>query len=164
MKWVHMLYPSPGVGAPDVIVVDVPPEWRGRGLALDRYYAIIIETDAEREEVELYLSAPQSRPVAPDLLDHRPSNIQADDVVISRYDPPDRGWPWLSVTRWPDRYAEAACVRGVTMARGHYTMEMFEAADGLEAHSTAMIEALAGHHPMEVRFLSADQISAGGHA
>lgn len=160
----RILYPSPLITAPSVLVIDVPPVWRGRGLLLDRYYALIIETDAEREEVEQFLTVPRSAPAHPDLLDHRPSNLWSETILISRYEPPAEGWPWLSIARWPDEFMAAARTHDLAMARGCYTMEMFDRVDELDAHQAAMLEGLRAHYPINVRMLTADLLPSGGSA
>lgn len=160
----RVLYPSPLITAPSVLVIDVPAAHRGRGLSLDRYYVIIIENDAERSELERFLTTPRSIMVPPDLLDHRPSNHWSGTVVISRYEPPAPDWPWLLVARWPDSFSQSAGDGGISMARGCYTMELFEDPEALQAHSTALLENLASHYPISVRLLSGDAIAVEGTA
>jgi hypothetical protein len=48
----RVLYPALLYTAPSVLVIGVPPQNRGAGLALDRYYANIIETDAELDAIQ----------------------------------------------------------------------------------------------------------------
>ena len=98
----RLLYPSPLISAPSVLVIDLPVSNRGAGLPLGRYYPIILETDDECAEIERFLNAPRRAAVRSDILDLRPSQLRSDNVLISRYDPPVAGWPWLSVCRWPD--------------------------------------------------------------
>ena len=159
----RMVYPSPLFTAPHVMVIDVPPERCGPGLGLGRYYAIIIESEAELDEMEQYLLCERAEAARPDLLDHRPSNMHTETILISRYEPPAAGWPWLSVTRWPAALSEADR-REVTMARGCYTMDMFDGPEDLDAHHEAMIEVLASKCAINVRMLSADTVSTAGTA
>jgi hypothetical protein len=137
---------------------------RGRGLALDRYYGIILETDAEREEIESFLAAPRPRTVRPDLFDHRPSNLWADAILVSRYEPAAPGWPWLCVAFWPESFSLNARQHGVSMARGRYTMEMFKNERDVEAHCLAMLDRLAADRSVSVALLSAETIADTGHA
>ena len=160
----RLLYPSPLISAPSVLVIDLPAAHRGPRLPLGRYYPIIIETDAEETEVERFLAAPRQAPVVPDILDRRPSALWTDHVLVSRYDPPSEGWPWLSVCRWPDSLTSVGAAHGVEMARGCYTMEMFTDVEALEEHSLALIRSLGTQHEISVRLISADTLPAGGNA
>ena len=160
----RILYPSTLIAAPSVLVIDVPPASRGGGLALNRFYAIIIETENERLELEAYLNTARSEFLSPDLLDHRPSNLRSESILISRYDPPAPGWPWLSVAFWPEASASAAREHGIAMARGCYTMEMFQTAADVDAHCATLIESLGTHRPLSVRLLSTDRIAMEGRA
>lgn len=160
----RMIYPSPLISAPSVLVIDVPEKSRGEALPLGRYYPIIIETDAEHEKLNRFINEARSRPEIPSLLDHRPSQLQADHVLISRYDAPADGWPWLCVVHWPRVFAQAAEKHGITMARGCYTMELFARSEELEAHCAALLDGLRSQYEISVRVLSAGQIAAAGHA
>ncbi|MGB3930857.1 MAG: hypothetical protein WBL20_18075 [Sphingobium sp.] len=161
----RVLYPSITIAAPSVLVIDIPPLLRGDGLALGRYYAIILETDFELRELEDFLDAPRDAPVAPDLLDHRPSGLRSDSVLISRYEPPEEGWPWLLVCRWPEFYA--AIARGMSdcaMARGCYTTELFEHPEDLDAHSLALLESLGKREDISIRLIAAEALPPAGNA
>jgi len=96
------------------------------------------------------------------MLDHRPSNLWSDRLLISRYDPPQPVWPWVSVTRWPDRFRAAA--HGAAMARGSYTMEFFATTAEFESHWVALLDALGSRYPIDVRTLCADTMSTAGSA
>jgi hypothetical protein len=157
----RLLYPPPLPSAPHILVIDVPTMSRGAGLGLGRYYAIIIETDAELEEVERYLMTERAEPLLPNLLDYRPSNVWTDTVLICRYDPPADGWPWLVLAHWPPIYAQAAKVRGIAMARGCYSFDLFEQADAADTHCVELLETLASRHPLEVRLLCAETAAPG---
>ena len=158
----RLFYPSPLITAPSVMIVEVPARYRGAMLPLGRYYPIIVETDVERDEVEQALVTGWRDGTGVALLDHRPSNLWSDRVLISRYDPPARGWPWVSVARWPDRFREVAADHGVEMARGCYTMELFATASELESHSATLVKGLGSQYPISVRMLSADSLPPGG--
>lgn len=158
----RVLYPSPLISAPSVLVIDIPLSARGAGLALGRYYAIVLETDAERAELEHFLCEPRRGPVPPDLLDHRLSALVSDHVLISSYDPPAEGWPWLMVCRWPESLT--ASFAKTSMARGCYSMELFDSREAMEASSFRLIQTLGTEHEIAVRLLAADQMSAPGHA
>ena len=146
------------------MVIDVPKGSRGEALSLGRYYPIIIETDSEEAEINRFINAPRAGPVIPDLLDRRPSQLWSNNVLISRYEAPAEGWPWLCVVRWPDFFREAAGDRGVDMARGCYTIELFADLSDLDAHLVALLDGLGSHHEISVRLLSAEHIGAAGSA
>jgi hypothetical protein len=161
----RMLYASPMIAAPSVMLIDMPLRNRGVGLALGRYYAIIMETDEERAELDRFLDEPRSAAVAPDLLDRRPSAMVADNVLISRYEPPEEGWPWVLVCRWPDPYSRVAReTPGCDMARGCYTMEVFEHLEDVEEHSIALLEQLGTHGELSIRTLTPSSLSQSGTA
>ncbi|WP_156407240.1 hypothetical protein [Sphingomonas sp. Root720] len=146
------------------MVIDVPEGNRGEALPLGRYYPIIIETDAEQAELDRFINEPRGRPEIPDLLDHRPSQLQTDHVLISRYDAPADGWPWLCVVHWPEVFAQAADGHGIAMARGRYTMELFARSEGVDAHCVALLDGLRSQYEISVRMVSADQLAAPGNA
>ncbi|WP_084445233.1 hypothetical protein [Sphingomonas sp. TDK1] len=151
----RMLYASPMIAAPSVMLIDMPVRHRGEGLALGRYYAIILETDEERGELDRFLDEPRPAVIAPDLLDTRPSSVVSDHVIISRYEPPADGWPWVLVCRWPEPYARIASDSpGCDMARDCYTMEVFEHLDDLKEHSAALLEQLGTHGQLKIRMLT----------
>ncbi len=161
----RMLYASPMIAAPSVMLIDMPIRNRGVGLALGRYYAIILETDEERAELDRFLNEPRSAVVAPDLLDRRPSAMVSDNVLISRYEPPAEGWPWVLVCRWPEPYSRVAKdTSGCDMARGCYTMEAFEHAADVEEHSIAILEQLGMHGELSIRMLTPQSLSRSGTA
>lgn len=161
----RMLYASPMIAAPSVMLIDMPFRNRGEGLALGRYYAIILETDEERAELDRFLDEPRSAAVAPDLLDRRRSAMVSDNVLISRYEPPEEGWPWVLVCRWPEVYSlPARNTRGCDMARGCYTMEAFEHPDDLEEHSFTLLGQLGTQGELSIRLLTPQSLSQAGTA
>lgn len=159
-----LFYPSPLMKAPSVMIVDVPAHRRGETLPLGRYYPIIIETDSERDEVLGALERRLGESASLDLLDHRPSNLWSDRVLISRYDSPAPGWLWVAVTRWPESFRDAGADHGIAMARGCYTMELFASVDELDEHCAALLDGLGSQYPVHVRMLSADMIADQGEA
>ncbi|MEN2749510.1 hypothetical protein [Sphingomonas sp. T9W2] len=161
----RMLYASPMIAAPSVMLIDMPIRNRGEGLALGRYYAIILETDEERAELDRFLDEPRLVAVAPDLFDRRPSAMVGDNVLISRYEPPEEGWPWVLVCRWPEPYSRVARdTPGCDMARGCYTMEVFEHPADVEEHSMILLEQLGTHGELSVRVLTPQSLSHSGTA
>jgi hypothetical protein len=161
----RMLYASPMIAAPSVMLIDMPLRNRGDGLALGRYYAIILETDDERLELERFLDEPRLAAVPPDLLDHRPSAMVSDNVLISRYEPPEHGWPWVLVCRWPAPYTRVARdTPGCGMARGCYTMEVFGHPNELEEHSIMLLQQLGTHNELSIRTLTPHSLGQSGTA
>jgi len=119
-------YPSPIPGGPNVLVIDIPVGSRGAGLALGRYYPVILETEAEVDEFDRFLQRLRPKAVRPDIFDHRPSAFHSEQILVTRFEPPELGWPWASICKWPDSFARSGLDQGLAMARGCYTMELFE--------------------------------------
>jgi hypothetical protein len=161
----RLLYRSSTIAAPSALVIDIPPALRGDGLALGRYYAIILETESEWRELEDFLDTPRDVPVPPDLLDHRPSALRSDNVFISRYEPPEEGWPWLLVCRWPECYAAVAReMSDGSMARGCYTTELFGTSEELDAHSLVLLQSLGKSHELSIRLIAGNALPPAGNA
>ncbi|MBV2149901.1 hypothetical protein KRZ98_16780 [Sphingobium sp. AS12] len=119
------LYSLPLITAPALMVIDIPAPFGSRSLALGRYYPVIIETNDELTEFESFLDADRPNLVAPDLLDHRPSNREASAITFFELAPPAPGWPWLLLCHWPRPYASLAGTDPNLLARGAYTTETF---------------------------------------
>jgi hypothetical protein len=137
------LYHRATLTMPDVMMIDIPPVHAGASLPLGRYYPIILETAAELDEIEAFLSRPRLLLVLPDLLDRRPSNLESDCIVIARYRPPVRGWPWLLLCRWPSDYTVMVPSDEELFARGAYTSEAFVTRDDLIAAENLLKATLA---------------------
>jgi hypothetical protein len=151
----RVFYPSPLMTAPSVMVIDLPVPYRGEGLALGRYYPIIIETDSERDKLEAAFEQEREGAWPPDLFDQRPSSIWTDRILISRHRPPVPDWPWLCVTHWPNRLSDRAVDRSGPTVRGCYRIEFFETAIALDAHCAILLGGLEAEYPGQVRMLSA---------
>ena len=119
----------------------MPARYRGEALPLGRYCPIVVETDAERDEV-MHVFDPVGRGSQIDLLDHQASCVWSDRVLISRYDPPAEGWPWVSVTRWEEAFRGVCVEHGIAMVRGCFTMELFACAAELDDHCAALLKGL----------------------
>lgn len=135
---------------PDVLLIDVPPVFASPSLPLGRYYPVIIETGAEYTEMEAFLERDRSKPVVPDLLDHRPSALRGDDIVFARYAPSALDWPWLLLCRWPTDYTGMVPRDGDHFARGAYTSEVFETVDDLVDAEARLLEVLGSHRPVRL--------------
>lgn len=135
------LYAMPLITAPAVMVIDIPVRFAGRGLALGRYYIVIIENGDELAEFEAFLETDRATLQPPSLLDRRPSNRQTSAISFFEFAPPDAGWPWILLCHWPSVYASAGGNDPDAFARAAYTMEAFETRDdlisALQAHFAA---------------------------
>lgn len=135
---------------PDVLLIDIPPDYASPSLPLGRFYPVIIETAAEYAEMEAFLDRDRSLPVAPDLLDHRPSALRGDDIVFARYAPSAPDWPWLLLCRWPSDYTAMVPSDGDYFARDTYTCEVFETVDNLADAQNRLLEVLGSHCPVRL--------------
>ena len=145
-------YSSPIDGMPSVVLIDMPERFRGSGLSLGRYYVVVVESAEEISEFESFLATPRSGPVAPDLFDLRPSMLRSDEFLLLRLEPPAPGWPWLSVSRWPDDLAASV---PTDMARRRYTFEAFSTEAALVEHQAALLAFLARHRDLRIKPIAA---------
>ncbi|MCG2841277.1 hypothetical protein L6Q21_09820 [Sandaracinobacter sp. RS1-74] len=121
----RQLYSFPLPTAPSVLVIDIPRRYAGVGLALGRYYPVIIETDDELAEFHAFLAADRPCVVPPDLLARRPSCRATQAITFFEYAPPQPGWPWLLLCHWPESFARRVETDPDMLARGAYTIETF---------------------------------------
>jgi hypothetical protein len=127
------LYAAPMIFAPTVMVIDIPPRQAGSGLALGRYYIVMIETDEELAEFEAFLAEDRDAARPPDLLDRRPSCREAGAITSFEFAPPASDWPWILLCHWPRQLARTFVADPEALARGAYTMEAFHSRDALRA-------------------------------
>lgn len=149
----RIIYPRAIETMPDIMVIDVAPPFAAAGLPLGRYYPIILENEAEQQELDAFLAADRDEPVVPDLLDRRPSNLTANRIIVSRYAPPEQDWPWVLVCYWPAVYAAQVCDDGTMFARGRYTTEIFRSADEMDVATRRILATLEEHCSINVREL-----------
>lgn len=135
---------------PDVLLIDIPADFASPSLPLGRYYPVIIETDAEATEIQVFLNQDRSRLVTPDLLDRRPSAVRGDDIVFARYAPPCPGWPWLLLCRWPEAYTALVPGHDDHLARGAYTSECFEMIEELLETEQRLFATLGSNRMMHL--------------
>jgi len=133
------LYSMPLVTAPAVMVIDIPPQLAGAGLALDRYYIVITETDEELAAFEAFLAAEHEIMRPPDLLDRKPSRREAGAIGFFEFTPPEPSWPWILLCHWPRRFAQMFCADPDALARGAYSMEAFDDRESLQSALKAHI-------------------------
>src|SRR3546814_2463742 len=88
----RIFYPRPILAMPDILMIDMPAEFRSPSLPLGHYHPILIETVAEQHELEAYLEEECQVPPSPDLLDARPSAHPADHITVAHYGPPFENW------------------------------------------------------------------------
>jgi len=137
----RILYRRPLATLPDILVVDVPRRFADPSLPLGRFYPILIETEAERDEIESFLSMTRAAPVAPNILDHRPSRLTAHRITFASYAPPGPAWPFLLLCHWPAAYASLV-TDPMMFARDAYTTEMFRTEAALASASRRLMSAL----------------------
>lgn len=138
------LYTMPLVTAPAVLVIDVPLHLAGAGLALDRYYIVMIETDEELAEFDAFLKADRPGRQAPNLLDRRPSLREAGAISFFEFAPPEQGWPWILLCHWPRHFAQMFGTDPQALARGVYSMEAFSDRDALQSALKAHVTSFGG--------------------
>lgn len=160
----RQFYPSPLIAAPGVMLIEIDRDYRSPSLALGRFYPVIVEAEHELAELEAYLTALRPAPHSPDLLDDRPSALETPRILISRYAPAAPAWPWIAVTCWPADMAAAAHDAGVAMARGRYTMELFEDDTSLDEHCATLLHALGRDQDIALRLLSPELLAPAGSA
>lgn len=153
-------YHRPLPTLPDILLIEIPPRFAGPGLALDRYYAVILESLWEMHEFEKFLCEDRATLIAPALLDRRPSALRVDDIVFARYRPPAPHWPWLQLCCWPKSYTFMVHHAGDEFARGAYTIEAFRFADEIDVAEAKLLATLGPHEARHVRSVP----RAEGHA
>lgn len=146
----RLRYPRPLPTMPDLLVIDVPPVFAARRLPLGRYYPVIIETDDEWREWEAFIAGERDRPVAPDLLDRRPSRLVCDDIGFVHYDPPVSGWPWILLCRWPPGHVALIPRAAEDFSRAAYTIEIFPDPTSRADATAGLIAALGSRWPVTV--------------
>lgn len=156
----RLYYHRPLPTLPDILLIDIPTSYSGEGLALDRYYPVILETLAEMHEFETFLCERRTELIAPSLLARRPSSLRTDDIVVAQYRPPAPGWPWLQLCCWPNRYTMMVPDPAEEFARGTYTVDAFDTAADISAAELRLRAALGTNEARHVRSISA----LGGHA
>lgn len=146
----RLRYPRPLSTLPDVLLIDVPPVFAAPKLPLGRYYPVIIETDDEWREWYAFIAGERDRPVAPDLLDRRPSRLVGDDVGFVHYDPPEAGWPWILLCRWPPEHVALVPTATEDFARSAYTIDIFCNAAARDDATARLTSSLGSMQPVEV--------------
>lgn len=149
----RMLYGRPLATMPDVLLIDIPSVYASPSLPLGRYYPIILETWAERLEMEAFLEQDRPQPVAPDIFDRRPSALRGDDIMFARYKPSHPDWPWLLLCRWPEDCVALVPPGGDHFARGVYSTEVFATVAEIERAEALLLAALGAGGPVHIAAL-----------
>ncbi|WBQ17717.1 hypothetical protein [Sphingobium yanoikuyae] len=155
---IYYLRPLPTL--PDILLIDIPASFAGDGLALGRYYPVILESLAEMHEFETFLCERRSELIPPSLLSRRPSSLRTDGIVFARYTPSAPGWPWLHLCCWPARYTMMVHEPAEEFARGAYTIDAFESVDDIILAERRLLATLGPHEARYVLSIPA----VGGHA
>lgn len=144
-------YGRPLPTLPDILLIDIPSRFGGTGLALGRYYPVLLETFAEQVEFEAFLCAERTKPVSPALLDRRPSSLCLTDIVFAHYEPQAPGWPWLLLCCWPQSYTAMVKCPGDAFARGAYTVDAFSSPEEVDAAEILLLETLGPNEACRVQ-------------
>jgi hypothetical protein len=141
----QIYYHRPLPTLPDILLIDIPPGFSGGGLALDRYYLVILETLAKMHEFEAFLCERRPELIPPSPLDRRPSGLRTDNIVFARYHPPAPGRPWLPLCYWPRHYTLMVPDPGGTFACGAYTIDAFADAEAVDAAELRLLANMGPH-------------------
>lgn len=153
-------YPRPIVTMPDILMIDLPAEFRERR----RYQAILIETVAEQQELEACLEDERQGASLPDLLNSRPSVLATDHITVAHYGPPGEDWPYALLCRWPPDLA-AVTPRELRMfVRGAYTIELFANREQLDQASDTLLAILKRRRRARVEIILPDWSASPGKA
>ncbi|WP_317153766.1 hypothetical protein [Sphingopyxis indica] len=146
----RLYYHRPLPTLPDILLIDIPPRFSGGGLALGRYYPVILESLSEMHEFEAHLCESRMTLEAPALLDRRPSGLRTTDIIFARYEPQVPNWPWLLICFWPRSYTAMVSPSADTFARGSYTIDAYSTAGEL---TDAELKLLATLGPEQARIV-----------
>jgi hypothetical protein len=160
----RVFYPRPILAMPDIVMIDLPAEFRDPHLRQGRYHLILVETVAEQDELEVYLADECEVPSLPDLLDARPSGLTADHITVAHYSPPADDWPYVLLCSWPADLAAATPEDLRMFVRGVYTLELFEKREELERASDALLALLKRRRRARVETILPDWSSVPGKA
>lgn len=138
----RVFYPRPIPAMPDILMIDIPKEYRDPELLPGPYHSILVETIAEQRELDSYLAEERDVPCLPDLLDTRPTTIATDHITVAHYGPPAEDWPYALLCRWPPELTAATPDDLRMFVRGVYTIELFAEQEWLEKESDRLLALL----------------------
>ena len=160
----RIFYPRPILAMPDILMIELPDEFRRSDQPLGTYHPILIETIAEQHELEAYLEEEREVPHLPDLLDTRPSSFPADHITVAQYGRPFEDWPYVLLCRWPPDLAAAAPHELRLFVRGAYTIELYSDRERLERASDMLLALLKRRRRARVEIILPDWSAAPGTA
>ena len=160
----RIFYPRPILAMPDILMIDLPADFRGADLPLGTYHPVLIETIAEQLELEAYLEEECEVPHAPDLLDTRPSSFSAGHITVAQYGPPFEDWPYVLLCRWPPDLTAAAPHELRLFVRGVYTIELYSDQDQIERASDMLLALLKRRRRARVEIILPDWSAVPGTA
>jgi len=152
----RIYYPRPIASLPDILMIDIPRRFAGRGLPLTRFYPIMVETAQEQAEVDAFLRRERKALIPPDLLDERLSIFPKAHLTIAHYRPSQAAWPYVQLCQWPTEFAARASSRDRLFARGAYTFELFDDRKRLEEASKVLLASLDRRHALRVEMVFPD--------
>jgi hypothetical protein len=149
----RVFYPRPIPAIPDIVMVDLPPQFRDPQSAYGRYHPILVETIEEHDELEAYFAEERKVQSRPELLDARPSALAADHITVAHYGPPSDDWPYVLLCRWPPALAAATPKDLRMFVRGVYTIELFSTQEALERASDTLLELMKRRRQTRVEII-----------
>lgn len=149
---------------PEVVMLDISAPFAGPTLPLGRYYPIIVETDAERTELDAFLEIEREAVVIPALLDRRPSSLTTTQITLAQYAQPAADWPFLLLCHWPRPYTELVAAPADMFAREHYTIEVLGTAAELHDRSRLLLDTLRSEQEIQVNIVPATGPAIRGNA
>jgi hypothetical protein len=158
----RIFYPRPIVTMPDILMIGMPAEYRGTNPPFGNYHPILIETIAEQDELDAFLEEECGVSSFPDLLDARPSALQADHITIAHYGPPFEDWPYVLLCRWPPDLTATAPEELRMFIRHAYTIELFADRDRLERASDELLGLLKRRRRTRIEIILPDWSATPG--
>lgn len=158
----RIYYPRPIPSMPDILMINIPPEFLGARSMPGRRHPILIETIAEQSEIEVYIRRDFDVPPVPDILDQRSSKLQADHVTVAHYPPPAEGWPYVLLCCWPLDLTAATPPELKMFVRGAYTIELFDDQGKLEQASDRLLALLGRRRRTRVEIVRPDWSATPG--
>lgn len=149
------LYTRPLATLPDVVMLDISASFASPALPLGRYYPIIVETDAERSELDAFLEAERPAVIVPDLLNRRPSSLTTAHISLAHYSQPEPSWPFLLLCQWPRAYADLVAAPADMFARERYTMEVLGTDEELQDRIGLLLDTLRSGRDVHVTMVPA---------
>ena len=157
-------YTRPLATLPDVAMLEIAPPFTSPTVPLGRYYPIIVETDAERTELDAFLDVQRPAVIVPDLLDRRSSSLTTSQITLAHYAPPAADWPCLLLCQWPRAYADLVAGPADMFARERYTTEVLATHEELLDRTRLLLETLRAGQDVHVTMVPATGTSIRGSA